>query len=242
VPANPSLATDETTAPEPFARHRGREWETRAELSASRARVVAAADEARRRLRRELREGAQQGLVSAVLALKMARQELSADGISPATELLDEALAHATEAVEALRELAHGILPGALARDGLRGGIGALVSRVRLPITVEVTAERLPGPLEATAYFIVAEAVTNTVKHARARSAHIAAVVDGGLLRLVVRDDGVGGARYDGSPGLLGLRDRAAAVNGRLHIVSPAGGGTVVTAALPIPPAAAEGR
>jgi signal transduction histidine kinase len=214
--------------------------ETRAELSASRARVVAAADEARRGLRRDLHDGAQQRLVSAVLALKMARQELGGDGISSAMELLDEALAHANDAVEALRELAHGILPAALARDGLRGGIGTLVSRVRLPLTVDVTTERLPGPVEATAYFIVAEAVTNTVKHARARSAHIAAVVDGGLLRLVVRDDGVGGARYDGSSGLLGLRDRAAAVNGRLHIVSPPGGGTVVTATLPIPAAAAE--
>jgi signal transduction histidine kinase len=242
VPENPWLATDGTTAPEHLARDLRREWETRAELKASRARVVAAADEARRRLRRELREGAQQDLVSAVLALKMARQELGADGISPATELLDEALAHANDAVEALRELAHRILPGALARDGLRGGIGALVSRVRLPVTAEVTAERLPGPLEATAYFIVAEAVANTVKHARARSVHIAAVVDGGLLRLVVRDDGVGGARYDGSSGLLGLRDRAAAVNGRLHVVSPVGGGTVVTAALPIPAVAGENR
>jgi signal transduction histidine kinase len=242
VPDNPSLATDGTTAPEPLARHRRREWETWAELSASRARVVAAADETRRRLRRELRDGAQQGLVSAVLALKLARRELGADEISPATELLDEALAHATDAAEALRGLAHGILPGALARDGLRGGIGALVSRVRLPVTVEVTAERLPGPLEATAYFIVAEAVTNTVKHSRARSAHIAAVVDGGLLRLVVRDDGVGGARYERGSGLLGLRDRAAAVDGSLHIVSPAGGGTLVTAALPIPAAGVESR
>ena len=242
MPDNSWLATDGTTAPEHLALDLRRETETRAELSASRARVVAAADESRRRLRRELREGAQQELVSAVLALKIARQEVGADGISPATELLDEALAHATDAVEGLRELAHGILPGALARDGLRGGIGALVSRVRLPVTVEVTAERLPGPLEATAYFIVAEAVTNTVKHARARSAHIAAVVDGGLLRLVVRDDGVGGARFNRSSGLLGLRDRAAAVNGRLDIVSPAGGGTIVTAALPIPAAPAEGH
>ena len=195
--------------------------QSRAEVCASRARVVAAADEARRRLRRDLHDGAQQRLVSAVLALKMARQELGGDGISSAMELLDEALAHANDAVEALRELAHGILPAALARDGLRGGIDAVASRIPLPVTVDVTDERLPGPLEATAYFIVAEAVTNTVKHARARSAHIAAVVDAGLLRLVVRDDGVGGARYDGSSGLLGLRDRAAAVNGRLHIVSP---------------------
>jgi hypothetical protein len=87
-----------------------------------------------------------------------------------------------------------------------------------------------------------ADEIWSRAKHARARNAHIAAVVDGGLLRLVVRDDGVGGARYDGSSGLLGLGDRAAAVKGGLHIVSPAGGGTVVTAALPIPAAAVEGR
>ena len=209
--------------------------ESRAELSASRARVVAAADEARRRLRRDLHDGAQQRLVSAVLAIKMARQQLGADGMEPAMELLDEALTHAEDAAQGLREFAHGILPAALTRDGLRGGIDAVASRIPLPVTVDVTDERLPGPLEATAYFIVAEAVTNTVKHARAHSVHIAAVVDGGLLRLAVLDDGVGGARYDGSSGLLGLRDRAAAMNGALQIVSPPGGGTLVSAALPIP-------
>ena len=209
--------------------------QSRAELSASRARIVAAADEARRRLRRDLHDGAQQRLVSTVLALRLARKELAAEGVGPAMELLNEALAHAEDGVQGLRDLAHGILPAALSREGLQGGVGALVSRVRLPVTVEVTARRFPAPLEATAYFIVAEAVTNTVKHARARNAHIAAVVDGGLLRLVVRDDGVGGARYDGSSGLLGLRDRVAAVNGTLHIASPSGAGTVVTATLPIP-------
>jgi signal transduction histidine kinase len=212
--------------------------ESRAELTASRARVVAAGDEARRRLERDLHDGAQQRLVSTVMALKLARRELG-DATGTVVELLDEALAHAEGANGELRELAHGILPGALSRGGLRAGIDSLVSRVRLPVSVDVTAERLPAALEATAYFIVAEALTNTVRHASASSAQIAVVVDGGVLRLEVRDDGVGGARSEGSSGLLGLRDRAAALNGALRVDSPPGEGTVVTAALPIPVAQA---
>jgi signal transduction histidine kinase len=211
--------------------------ESRAELTASRARVLAAGDDARRRIQRDLHDGAQQRLVSTVLALKQARQELG-DATGPVVDLVDEALAHAEGASADLRELAHGILPGALSRGGLRAGIDALVSRVRLPVSVEVTTERLPAALEATAYFIFAEALTNAVRHARATSAQIAAFVDGGVLRLEVRDDGVGGARSNashGSSGLLGLRDRAAALNGELRIDSPPGEGTVIAAALPIP-------
>ena len=207
--------------------------ESRAELIASRARVVAAGDEARRRIQRDLHDGAQQRLLSTVIALKLARRELG-DATGPAVELLDEALAHAEGANGELRELAHGILPAALSRGGLRAGIDALVARVHLPVSVDVTAERLPAALEATAYFIVAEALTNAVRHARASSAQIAAVVDRGVLWLEVRDDGVGGARSDGSSGLVGLHDRAAAVNGDLRVESPPGEGTVVVASLPI--------
>jgi signal transduction histidine kinase len=210
--------------------------ETRAELTASRARVVAAAVEARRRIERDLHDGAQQRLVSAVVALRLARQELS-DASGPAVDLLDEALAHAEGANAELRELAHGILPGALTHDGLHAAVATLVSRVRLPVTVDVTLERLPAALEANAYFILAEALTNAVRHARASSVHIAAVADAGVLRLEVRDDGIGGARTNGSSGLLGLRDRAAALNGQLRVKSPPGEGTVVTATLPIPAA-----
>jgi signal transduction histidine kinase len=208
--------------------------EHRAELTASRARVVAAGDEARRRIRRDLHDGAQQRLVSTVIALKLARQELG-DAGGPAAELVDEALAHAEAANAELRELAHGILPAALSRDGLRAGIEELVSRIRLAVSVDVTSERLPPALEANAYFIVAEALTNAVRHAQATSVRIAAVVDSGALWLEVRDDGVGGACTEGSSGLLGLRDRAAALNGELHVESPAGEGTVVAAVLPIP-------
>jgi signal transduction histidine kinase len=209
--------------------------ESRAELAASRARVVAAGDEARRRIERDLHDGAQARLAGTVIALKLARRQLGESG-GPVAELVDEALAQAEGAHRELRELAHGILPGALRHGGLRAGLDALVSRVRLPVSVVVTAERLPVALEATAYFIVAEALTNAVKHARANSAQVAVVVEGETMRILVRDDGVGGARADGS-GLLGLRDRVAASNGELLVDSPPGGGTVIAATIPVPDA-----
>jgi signal transduction histidine kinase len=207
--------------------------ESQAELTASRARVVAAGDEARRRIQQDLHDGAQGHLVNTVLTLKLAREELGSE-TGPASELLDEALAQATRATDELRELAHGILPGALTRGGLRGGVASLISRVDLPVSVEVTSERLPATLEATAYFILAEAFTNAVKHARAETVWIAAAVDGENLRLEIRDDGVGGASLNGSTGLLGLQDRAAAMGGELRVESARGAGTAVTATLPI--------
>jgi signal transduction histidine kinase len=139
-----------------------------------------------------------------------------------------------------LRELVHGILPAALARGGLRAGINALVARAPLPVSVAVTAERLPPTLEATAYFIAAEALTNVIKHARATSAEVEASVTDGALRIEVRDDGAGGARLEGSSGLIGLRDRAEALEGKLTVNSPVGGGTVVAARLPVPAPPAE--
>jgi signal transduction histidine kinase len=205
----------------------------RADLSTSRARLVVAADEARRNIQRDLHDGAQQRLVGVVLALKLARKELGG-ATGPAVELVDDALAQAEQANGELRELAHGILPGALTTGGLRAGVESLVSRVHLQVRVDVTSERYPAPLEATAYFIVAEAFTNAVKHAQATSARIAAAAEDGLLRLEVRDDGIGGARLNGSSGLLGLRDRVAAVNGTLWFESPPGQGTRVAAVLPI--------
>jgi signal transduction histidine kinase len=111
---------------------------------------------------------------------------------------------------------------------------------MRLPVSVDITAERLPASLEATAYFIVAEATTNTVKHSRAWHAWVKAVVDDGMLHIDVRDDGIGGARLTDSPGLLGLHDRAAAIGGELHVESPEGGGTVVAATLPIVDSSSE--
>ncbi|MHB8690248.1 MAG: GAF domain-containing sensor histidine kinase [Solirubrobacteraceae bacterium] len=208
--------------------------DSRAALAASRTRIVAAADESRRRLERDLHDGAQQRLVHTVIVLKLALQSL-AKGDPNAVELVTEALRHAEQANSELRELAHGILPAALSRGGLRAGVDALVSRVSLPVSVDVSAERFPGGLEATAYFVVSEALTNVVKHARAKTARVTARVERGELRVEVRDDGVGGARGGHGSGLGGLADRVAALDGSIVLESPPGGGTVVCALLPLP-------
>ena len=213
---------------------------SRSQLVASRARVVAAGDETRRRIERDLHDGAQQRLVHAVIVMKLARRAIGEDGGEPA-QLVDEALDHAEQANAELRELAHGILPVVLRRGGLRAGVEALASRVPLPVSVSVTPKRLPESVEATAYFITAEALTNVVKHAQARRAEVEASLDGDVRHLEVRDDGAGGAKLEGSSGLLGLQDRASAVGGERDVESPPGSGTVVAAKLPVPQPARDG-
>jgi GAF domain-containing protein len=208
--------------------------ESRAALAASRARIVAAADESRRRIERDLHDGAQQRLVHAVIVQKLALQALS-NGEANAGELVAEALRYTEEANAELRELAHGILPAALNRGGLRAGVEALVSRVPLPVSVNVPGERLPAGIEATAYFVVSEGLTNVIKHARAAGARVTARVERGELRVEVRDDGVGGARPGHLTGLGGLEDRVSALGGRLVLESPPSGGTRVCALLPVP-------
>jgi PAS domain S-box-containing protein len=206
--------------------------QARSDLAASRARIVAATDAERRRVVRDLHDGAQQRLVHTVITLKLLRDRLQNEQ-NTAPELLTEALGHAQQATAELRELAHGILPAVLTRGGLRAGVNALASRMPVPVENDVSVGRLPVTVEATAYFVVAEALTNVAKHARAGRAAVAARVEGDTLRLLVRDDGVGGARHDGS-GLLGPADRIAAVDGRLMIESPADGGTLVAADIPV--------
>jgi PAS domain S-box-containing protein len=206
--------------------------DARSELTASRARIVAAADEERRRVVRDLHDGAQQCLVNTVITLKLAQQALERDA-ADAPSLVSEALDNAQRATHELRELAHGILPTSLTTGGLRAGVGVLASRMPVPVEVEISAGRLPATIEATAYFVVAEALTNVAKHARAASAAVAARVQDGTLHVEVRDDGVGGARPEGS-GLQGLRDRLAALDGQLQVECPAEGGTLVAAAIPI--------
>jgi signal transduction histidine kinase len=209
--------------------------ESRAALVASRARIVAAADDSRRRIERDLHDGAQQRLVHAVIVLKLALRALSRDTADAGAErLLAEALQHAERATSELRELAHGILPAVLTRGGLRAGVDALVSRASLPVNVDVSVGRLPAGIEATAYFVVSEALTNVVKHARADSAEVGARVDRGELRVEVRDDGLGGAKGGEDTGLGGLADRVSALGGRLTVESPPGGGTRVCATLPL--------
>jgi signal transduction histidine kinase len=202
-------------------------------LAASRARIVAAADEERRRVVRDLHDGAQQRLVHTVITLKLAHRALQNEE-EDAPALLTEALDQAEQATTELRELAHGILPAVLTEGGLRAGVDALASRMPVPVENDVSVHRLPAAVEATAYLVVAEALTNVAKHSRAGRAGVAAYVEDGTLRVQVRDDGVGGARPDGS-GLLGLADRVAVLDGQLRIESPADGGTLVAADFPLP-------
>ena len=202
------------------------------EVRASRSRVVQAADAERRRLVRDLHDGAQQRLVHTVITLKLARRSLAQDAHAAPT-LVSEALDHAEHATAELRELAHGILPSVLTRGGLRAGIDALASRMHLPVRTNVSVGRLPAAIEATAYFIVAEALTNVAKHSRATRTEIGAVLKNGALQVEVRDDGVGGAKRSAG-GLLGLEDRLASLNGMLEVESPTGGGTVIRASIPV--------
>ena len=207
--------------------------ENRAQLTASRARVLAAGDDARRRVVRDLHDGAQQRLVHTIVTLKLAQRALREDDEDTVDSLVGQGLASAEEANAELRELAHGILPSVLTSGGLRAGVSALVSRIDLPVQVQVPNERFPAGLEASAYFVVAEALTNVVKHARASRVEVAAALDGEALRLEVRDDGVGGAEMEAGSGLVGLKDRAAAAGGELSVQSPPGQGTVIAATLP---------
>jgi PAS domain S-box-containing protein len=207
--------------------------QVRSDLAASRARIVAATDEERRRVVRDLHDGAQQRLVHTILTLKTAQRALQNEE-EDLPALLTDALENAEQATGELRELAHGILPGILAHGGLRGGVDALASRTPVPVEKDVSVGRLPAAVEATAYFVIAEALTNVAKHSRAGRATVTARVEDGTFRVQVRDDGIGGARPGGS-GLLGLADRLAALDGQLRVESPADGGTLVAADIPLP-------
>jgi signal transduction histidine kinase len=206
--------------------------QAREDLAGSRARIAAAADDERRRVVRDLHDGAQQRLVHSIITLKLARRALPPDD-EPASELVGEALDQAQRANVELRELAHGILPAVLTSGGLRNAVGALASSTPVPVDVDVAVDRLPAPAEATAYFVVAEALTNVAKHAHATGATVRAHVKNGTLELQVRDDGIGGARPEGT-GLVGLADRLAVLDGHLRVESPTDGGTLVTADIPI--------
>jgi signal transduction histidine kinase len=214
--------------------------EARAALAASRARIVEAADGERRRVVRDLHDGAQQRLVHTIVTVKRGLRALDKGSVTETRALLAEALDHAQQATRELRELAHGLLPAILAHGGLRAAVQDLASRAPLPVETRIFADRLPARVEATAYFVIAEALTNIVKHSGARRATIRANVERSTVHLEVRDDGVGGARPDGS-GLLGLADRLAAFGGRLRIESPADGGTLIACELPLPTSARGG-
>jgi PAS domain S-box-containing protein len=203
-----------------------------AELRASRTRIVEAADEGRRRIERDLHDGAQQRLVHVSLMLKLARQRLDADPEGGAAAV-DEAIAELQTATAELRELARGIHPAVLSDGGLAPALTALADRARPKAkVVNVPVGRLPARVESTAYFVVAEALTNATRYAEASSATVSAVVVDGRLVVEVHDDGRGGADGNGS-GLRGLADRAAALDGELEVLTGPGEGTTVRVSLP---------
>ena len=214
--------------------------DSRDQLTASRARLVTEADDARRRVVRDLHDGAQQRLLQAIVTLQLAQRALEPNS-DKAEALIAEALAHARQGNTELRELAHGILPAILTQRGLRSGISSIVSRLELPVEVDVPGGRYPVEIEASAYFVVAEALTNVVKHSQAERAWVTARLEDGMLRVEVRDDGVGGADRSGR-GLVGLGDRVSAIGGQLVVESPESGGTLVAARLPISPVQSSQR
>jgi signal transduction histidine kinase len=206
--------------------------DAREQLAASRARIVQAGYEERRRLGRDLHDGAQQELVSAVISLKLAQRKAT-DAPQEVGGLVDEALAQLQSGIRDLRELAAGIHPSILTDRGLGAALKALAARSPLPVELgEVPSERLPAPVETSAYFVVAEALTNAAKHARGSQVDVAVRVEDGLTIVEVRDDGIGGADPLAGSGLRGLADRVSALGGRLEIESPAGEGTTIRASI----------
>jgi signal transduction histidine kinase len=194
---------------------------------------VKAGDEQRRKLERNLHDGAQQRLVSLALTIRLARRQLETKPEAVAASL-EGAAKELDLALEELRELARGLHPAALTEQGLGPALSSLANR--LPIEVDLSApdQRLPENIEATAYYIVSEALTNVVKHAQATKAKVDMTLAGEVLKFEVTDDGRGGADPFAGSGILGLRDRAEAVGGTLFVISPPGKGTVVTAQLPL--------
>lgn len=202
------------------------------EIRASRARIVAAADEARRRLERNLHDGAQQRLVALSVSLRLAEGRLDADP-DGARLILSAAREELAAALDELRELARGIHPAVLTDRGLRAAVEAAITRFPLPVELELPDERLSAPVEAAAYYVISEALANVAKYARASAVRVRISEHDGQVTVEVSDDGVGGADPEGGTGLRGLADRVAALDGALLLESPAGEGTLVVAVLP---------
>jgi signal transduction histidine kinase len=204
------------------------------ELRVSRVRIVEAADDARRRIERDLHDGAQQQLVSLALDLRMLKARLGDSGLQTMVDQLGAKLA---EALAELREFARGIHPAILSERGLGPAIEALVDRAPLDVDYEVDlAERPPAAVEAATYFVIAEGLTNVARYAHTRTASVRVRRVGGEVEVVVEDDGIGGATLEGGTGLRGLNDRLAVLDGSLVLTSPEGGGTRLQARIPIDP------
>jgi signal transduction histidine kinase len=215
--------------------------ESRAELAASRARVVAAADQTRRRLERDLHDGAQQRLVSLALRLRTI-----AATIPPELRELDQELAgvgnELDDVLDDLRELSRGIHPAILSEGGLGPALRTLARRSLVPVELQLGMEgRLPERVEVTAYYVVSEALTNAAKHANASAVQVDLDRDDGLVRLAIRDDGVGGADPARGSGLIGLKDRVEGTGGTLRVDSRPGEGTSLLVELPLDPGPSSG-
>jgi signal transduction histidine kinase len=208
--------------------------EAQAALAASRARVVAAADEARRRIERDLHDGAQQRLVALALQLREAQAAAPREAGDLVTRL-DGVAAGLESALAELREIARGIHPAMLSEGGLRPALAALARSSAVPVQLRVDVPgRLPAPVEIAAYYVTCEALANVAKHAGATAATVEAVAGGGVLRVCVRDDGHGGAAFGHGSGLVGLRDRVEALGGRMTLHSPPGAGTTLEVRIPL--------
>jgi PAS domain S-box-containing protein len=203
------------------------------ELRASRARIVAAADAERRRVERDLHDGAQQRLVALAMTLRLAQAQLPPSTDPGLRATLAEISAELRQALAELRDLARGIHPAVLSEQGLAAALEALALRTPLPVRVTCAQRRLPGGVEATVYYLAAEALTNALRHAHASRVEVVVSETPGGVAVRVRDDGVGGACEDGGSGLRGLADRVAAAGGRLVVDSPRGAGTTLHAELP---------
>ena len=203
------------------------------ELQQSRARIVESSDATRRRIERDLHDGAQQRLVSLALTLRVARARLREDS-DGAQQLLESASRELELALAELRELARGIHPAVLSERGLGAALDGVAERAPIPVElVDTPNDRLPQPLEAAAYFVVAEAVTNVAKYAHASHATVSVQRNDGVVEVQVADDGIGGADPAKGTGLRGLADRVSALNGRLEVISEDGNGTTVKATIP---------
>jgi len=204
------------------------------DLRDARERIIDAADAERRRIERDLHDGAQQRMVAVALTLGVAETKLASDPAA-AAKLIAHARDEAQTAVKELRELARGIHPAVLSDRGLAAALQALAARAPVPVQVsDVPATPLRAEIEAAAYFITAEALTNVAKYAKASTASVHLAIEDERLRVQVRDDGVGGAEPSAGTGLRGLRDRVEALDGRLLLESPPGGGTCVTVEIPL--------
>ncbi len=207
---------------------------TRDELLASRARIVAAADDARRRIERDLHDGAQQRLVALGLELRAAEASVPAE-LQPLKERIAGLVSTVCGVSAEVQEISRGLHPAVLSRGGLAPALKALARRCAVPTALELEIDRrLPDSVEVGAYYVVAEALTNAAKHARASAVEVCAHATNNHLRLEIRDDGIGGAARDKGSGLTGLADRVEALGGEMTIQSPPGRGTSLLVTIPV--------